>query len=131
MKTTDPSLFPSPLRRDRRGSPRVEARNHVLGRLVASGAAARVVDVGFGGFQLETDAPFEIGTLHQIRLYTAVAGVDVVVTGCVVYSRRDSTAARRSRYLSGFSLAGPHHWDSQAQYDRLLDAVADPGPEVA
>ena len=73
---------------------------------------------------LETDIPFEPGILQQVRLYTAEGGVDVVVTGCVVHSRRDSTSAAHSRFLTGFSLVGPHLWDAQAQYDRLLDAIA-------
>jgi hypothetical protein len=110
--------------RDRRRSPRLEASAEILGRLVPAGSVVRVVDISFGGFLLETDTPFEVGTLHQVRLYTLDGSADLVVSAVAVHSRRDSAAAPRSRFISGFSLAGPHQWDAHVQYDRLLDVLA-------
>jgi hypothetical protein len=107
-----------------RDAPAMDAGGWLHATLVDTAAPVRVLEVSFGGFVLETAAPFPVGSRHLFRFETADDSIDLTVAARVVYSRRDSASARHSWYVSGFRFLPPSDGDAAEHFDRLLDLVA-------
>ena len=108
---------------ERRGARRVDVGDRLQATLVDSDIPVRVVDISFGGFLIETAAPFPVGSLHRFRLETADRSVALTLTARTVHSRRDSASAQHSWYLSGFRFLPPQAPDAAEDFVDLLDLV--------
>jgi hypothetical protein len=107
-----------------RHAPAIDAGDWLHATLVNTAAPVRVLEVSFGGFVLETAAPFPVGSRHLFRFETADDSINLTVAARAVYSRRDSASARHSWYVSGFRFLPPSDGDAAEHFDRLLDLVA-------
>ena len=108
---------------DRRRSPRIDVHDQIRGVEAVSRARIRLLDISFGGCLLESESPFEIGSLQQFELHTPDGSVSLTLTVRTVHSRRDSIEAPRSRYVSGFTFVAPRGREAQERLHQLLDAV--------
>lgn len=108
---------------ERRRARRVPVADRLQATLVDSGIPVRLVDISFGGFMVESAAPFPVSSLHRFRIETADRSVALTITARTVHSRRDSASARHSWYLSGFRFLPPPAPDAAADFVGLLDLV--------
>jgi hypothetical protein len=86
----------------RRTSPRVDVEGHVLARLMTLNVQVEMRDVSFGGFQLASSVPVDIGEVHEVRAVTATGLVCTLrarVVRCVPPSATDPL------YISGWEAA--------------------------
>jgi hypothetical protein len=110
--------------RDRRNSPRLDVRDRVLGTVVATGEAVRVVDLSFGGCLIAGSMPFVVGSVHQLQLQTANGEAAAQVAVRVVHSRRADSQSPET-HLTGFRFVTPRTAAAAADFDLLMDAVTE------
>jgi hypothetical protein len=86
----------------RRASPRVHVDGHVLARLMNLNSPVDMRDVSFGGFQLASTVPVEVGEVHEVRAVTATGLV------CTLFARVVRCApptASEPCFISGWEVA--------------------------
>jgi hypothetical protein len=79
--------------RERRRSPRLEALGTLHGQLVPLRIAIRTLEIGFGGFSIETVFPMPVGAEQDFR-FTLRNGSTVNVRGRVVHCRREDSGRK-------------------------------------
>ena len=85
----------------RRTSPRVHVDGHVLARLMTLNVPVEMRDVSFGGFQLASAVPVQVGEVHEVRAVTAT-GLVCTLRARVV--RCEPPAPGDRLYVSGWEI---------------------------
>jgi hypothetical protein len=80
----------------------VHVEGHVLARLMTLNAPVEMRDVSFGGFQLASAVPVEIGEVHEVRAVTAT-GLVCTLRARVVRCEPPTTS--EPSYISGWEVA--------------------------
>jgi hypothetical protein len=107
--------------RSRRATPRIEVLGQLHGQVVAWRLSLQVRELGAGGFSVECDWTFPIGSVHVFR-FTTERGDVVVLTARSVHTRAITSPAGTERFISGFEfLLDRDHADQGVAI--LLDAV--------
>ena len=108
----------------RRESPRLEVEAVLNSRLASGNLRLTLVDLGFGGFAVESPIGFEIGTQHVFRFST---NTDVTVTlrADAVYCRSTGTHDGMTHCVAGFKYVLERPEDERA-VDILIDAANSP-----
>ena len=104
----------------RRRAPRVAAGDQLQVDVVSVLVPAEVMDLGFGGFSIETRCSLRVGATHHFRFLTA-AGKTVVLRAKVVHCRRKATADWSERYVTGCEFL----YDPTVNTDTLIDELMD------
>lgn len=73
---------------ERRRSPRLEVMGALHGQMVPMRIAIRVIEVGLGGFSIETVFPLPAGAVQEFR-FTLRNGLTVHVRGRVAHCRSE------------------------------------------
>ena len=115
---------PEPDVLSRRESPRLEVEAVLNGRLAHGHLRLALVDLGFGGFAVESPLAFSAGTQHGFR-FTTNTGVTVLVKANAVYCRPSGPQDGLEQYVVGFKYAIASAHD-QASIDILIDAANSP-----
>jgi hypothetical protein len=92
--------------RDRRQTPRLEVLGHVHGHIVSLDARMTALDLGFGGFSMETTFPVEANQEHDFRLI-APNGAISQLRARAAYCRRYKNPSGTPRYVSGLVFVDP------------------------
>lgn len=108
----------------RRESPRLEVEALIEGHLVRGHAPLVLVDLGFGGFSVQSPFYFQTHGRHAFR-FSTVDGIAVLINADVVYCRESTTEDGRPVYVTGFSFAVQSPKDQHA-VNILIDAANSP-----
>ena len=108
----------------RREGPRLEAEAVLNGRLSRGNLQLDLVDLGLGGFAIESPIAFSPGSRHEFRFVTA-AGLSVRVQADLVYCRASAAADGMQYYVSGFKYAVTSASEQHA-IDLLIEAATAP-----
>jgi len=84
----------------RRRTPRVAPADPINAEIVPVLVPAEVVDLGFGGFSVETRCSLRVGATHRFR-FGAPGGRTVELEARVVHCRRKATSDWSERYITG------------------------------
>jgi hypothetical protein len=94
------------------------------GRLSSGSLRLNLVDLGFGGFAVESPIAFAPGTQHLFRFSTN-KDVTVTLRADAVYSRPSGTHDGMDHYVAGFKYVVERSEDERA-VDILIDAANSP-----
>jgi hypothetical protein len=108
----------------RRGGPRLEVEAVINGRLSRGNLRLNLVDLGLGGFAVESPIEFSAGSQHDFRFVTA-AGVAVRVQADLVYCRASGSHDGMEHYIAGFKYAVTAA-SEQSAIDILIEAATSP-----
>jgi len=108
----------------RREGPRLQVETVLNGRLVRGNLQLNLVDLGFGGFAIESPIAFTPGSEHSFR-FTTNAGVVVTLRADAVYARRSGSHDGMDHYVAGFKYRSGSPADEQT-IDILIDAANSP-----
>jgi hypothetical protein len=108
----------------RREGPRLEVEAVINGRLSRGNLRLDLIDLGLGGFAVESPIGFSPGSRHAFRFVT-MAGLAVRVQADLVYSRPSGSHDGMDHFISGFKyvVADPNE---QAAIDLLIEAATSP-----
>lgn len=106
----------------RRRTPRVAAGNQLDVEIVSVLVPADVVDIGFGGFSIETRCSLRIGAVHLFRFRTS-RGRTLELRARVVHSRRKSAEQWEERYVSGCEFLHDPSVPTDQFVDELIDSA--------
>jgi hypothetical protein len=108
----------------RREGPRLEVEAVLNSRLLRGQLRLNLVDLGFGGFAVESPIAFSPGSRHAFR-FTTGAGVAVSIQADTVYCRPSGQADGMESYVSGFKyvISGG---DDERAVDILIDTANSP-----
>ena len=73
---------------ERRQSPRVQIMENLQGRQIARDVPVSMLEVGLGGFSLETPLPFPVGGVQEF-LVTLTDGTSLTIRGRVAHCRQE------------------------------------------
>ena len=108
--------------RDRRTTPRIEVLGHVHGHIVSLDARMTALDLGFGGFSMETTFPIDKDSEHDFRL-VGPDGAAVQLRARVAHCRHYTSPDGTPRYVSGLQFADPTEPAADI-IDQLLDVLS-------
>jgi hypothetical protein len=89
--------------RSRRASPRIEVLGQLNGQIVTWRVPLVVRDIGPGGFAIESEWRFPLGSTHMFR-FTTERGHVVFINGRTVHTRPSPDAETGERFISGFAF---------------------------
>ena len=115
---------PYSLGQSRRESPRLEVEAVLNGRLSSGSLRLNLVDLGFGGFAVESPIAFAPGTQHVFRFSTN-NDVTVTLRADAVYARPSGRHDGMDHYVAGFKYVVERPEDERA-VDILIDAANSP-----
>jgi hypothetical protein len=100
----------------------VPAQNHVSAEAPGQAQDVTIVDLSVGGFLLESDAPFTVGSLHQFRIAQRGGAWTPMLTARSMHVRvrRDSSPVR---YLTGFAFVEPIGEEARRRVHALVEHV--------
>ena len=108
----------------RRESPRLEVEAVLDGRLARGNLRLNLIDLGFGGFAVESPIAFAPNTRHTFRFMTT-GGVAVTLRADTVYARPTGLHDGMDHYVAGFKYALADPEDARG-VDILIDAANSP-----
>lgn len=108
----------------RRDSPRLEVEAILDGLLTRGNLRLNLMDLGFGGFAVESPIAFSPGSSHAFRFVTT-AGVVVSIRAELVYSRPNGQQEGMEYFVSGFKYLMTTPEDERS-IDILIDAANSP-----
>lgn len=91
---------------ERRRTPRIEVLGRVHGRIVSLDARMTALDLGAGGFSMETVFPVDPDNEQDFQL-VCPDGTSIRFKAEVVYCRRGSSLDRPQRFVSGLRFTDP------------------------
>jgi hypothetical protein len=94
------------------------------GRLSSGNLRLSLVDLGFGGFAVESPIAFTPGTQHMFRFLTN-SEVTVTLRADAVYARPSGTHDGMDHFVAGFKYVVVRPEDERA-VDILIDAANSP-----
>ena len=108
----------------RRDSPRLEVEAVLNGSLTRGSLRLNLMDLGCGGFAVESPIAFSPGTRHDFRFIT-LSDVAVSVRAEAVYSRPSGQHDGMEHFVAGFKyvIASP---DDERSIDILIDTANSP-----
>lgn len=109
----------------RREAPRLEVEALIDGRATGTRVPLNLVDLGFGGFAVESSMAFEVGSRHGFQ-FTTVDGITVLLRADTVYCR--PVTGRRDeeeRHVAGFRYVVQTTGERHA-VDILIDCANSP-----
>lgn len=108
----------------RRDSPRLEVEAVLDGSLTRGNIRLNLVDLGFGGFAVESPIGFSPGAPHSFR-FTTLGGVVVSVKAATVYARPSGVHDGMEHFVAGFKyvISSP---EDERSIDILIDAANSP-----
>jgi hypothetical protein len=115
---------PDPTTMSRREGPRLEVEAVINGRLSRGNLRMDLVDLGLGGFAVESPIGFSAGSRHGFRFVT-VAGLAVRVQADLVYCRSSGPHDGMEHYVSGFKYVVTDARE-QSAIDLLIEAATAP-----
>ena len=104
----------------RRRTPRVAAGSQLDVEIVSILVPADVVDIGFGGFSVETRCSLRVGSVHLFRFLT-YRGRTIELRARVIHSRRTASEPWNERHISGCEFL----YDPAVPTDQLVDELID------
>ena len=108
----------------RREGPRLEVEAVINGRLSRGNLRLNLVDLGLGGFAVESPIGFSAGSRHDFRFVTT-AGLAVRVQADLIYCRSSGSHDGMEHYVSGFKYAVTDA-SEQSAIDVLIEAATSP-----
>ena len=108
----------------RREGPRLEVEAVINGRLSRGNLRLELVDLGLGGFAVESPIRFSPGSRHGFRFVTA-AGLAVRLEADLVYCRPSGPQDGMEHYVAGFKYAAADAREQRA-IDLLIEAATSP-----
>jgi hypothetical protein len=84
---------------------------------------AEVLDLGFGGFSVETRCSLRVGATHRFR-FGAPGGRTVELAAKVIHCRRKATTDWSERYITGCEFVHDPGTPAELLIDELMDAAA-------
>lgn len=106
----------------RRRAPRVDATNQLAVDIVNVLVPAHVLDIGPGGFSVETRCALRVGALHDFRFVTH--GRTIELKARVIHCRPSAQACRgEERYVAGFEFVADASGTTTRRVGQLMDAV--------
>jgi hypothetical protein len=124
MDARTDALTPEPPRLSRREGPRLEVEAVLNGRLIRGNLRLNLLDLGFGGFAVESPLAFAPGTRHRFRFVTC-SGMVVNLRADAVYCRAIGSEDGMAHHAAGFKYVIEGRGD-QASVDILIDAANSP-----
>src|ERR1044071_6028655 len=109
----------------RRRTPRVKPGEHVDVEIVSVLVPAELLDLGFGGFSIETRCSLRVGAQHAFRFATTT-GRTIELDARVIHCRRKATDDWSERYVTGCEFV----YDQAAQTDVLVGDLMDAATSV-
>jgi hypothetical protein len=123
MIKTLPSLtLSSVLAANRRRTPRIEVLGQIHGLVVTLDLAVRILDLGAGGFAVESHVPFPVGAVHDFR-FTTWEGRVVLLAAEAVHRRRSARRSLVPIYITGFEFLRTESPLIAASIERLLESL--------
>src|SRR5262245_16367219 len=104
----------------RRRVPRLTAANEMRVEFSSVRLPADLVDVGFGGFSLETRCSLRIGAVHQFRFVTP-SGRQLELEAKVVHCRRRATHDWSERYITGCEFINDGSPETDQRIEELVE----------
>jgi len=95
-----------PVGQERRQAPRIEVLGQVHGRMVPLDARLTALDLGAGGFSVETSFPIELDSEHDFQL-VGPDGTSIRFKARVVHCRRSTSPDGPGRFVSGHRFTDP------------------------
>ena len=108
--------------RDRRTSPRIEVLGHVHGHIVSLDARMTALDLGAGGFSMETTFPVDANSEHDFRL-VGPTGASFQLRARVAHCRHYTSPDGTPRYVSGLQFTDPAQ-PADDIIDQLLEVLS-------
>ena len=108
----------------RREGPRLEVEAVIKGRLSQGNLQLELVDLGLGGFAVESPIAFSPGSRHEFRFVTS-AGLSVRLQADLVYCHASAASDGMQHYISGFKYAVASASEQTAR-DLLIEAATAP-----
>jgi len=108
---------------DTRANKRDAQRIQILGELhgeVMVFQPMTIREISHGGVQVETSVPFQVDSLHELRL--SLGDRSVVLKGRVAHCRISDVDQELVTYRSGFEFIEPSNYVSTA-IDEFIDAI--------
>jgi hypothetical protein len=109
-------------RPERRKSPRLPARNRILGTLLNMDRPVTIREIGFGGFATETVEPLPISELHDVQ-FTARDDKTAVLRAQSLYSWPSCLDDGSPCYVTGFEFRPEEPDEAQAIVRMLIEKV--------
>lgn len=91
---------------ERRRTPRIEVLGQVHGRIVSLDARMTALDLGAGGFAMETEFPVDPHSEQDLQL-VCPDDTSIRFKAQVVYCRRGRPLDRPQRFVSGLKFTDP------------------------
>jgi hypothetical protein len=89
--------------RTRRSGPRVEVLGQLHGQVVTWRVPLTIRDISAGGFAVESEWRFPLGSTHMFR-FTTDRGEVVFLNGRTVHTRPASAIPEADQFISGFAF---------------------------
>jgi PilZ domain len=111
---------------ERRQFPRFQVRERLLGCVLSTNLPARIRDLGFGGFALETVEPLAVGAVESIR-FTARNDRSTTLKAASLHCRPSCTDEGAPCFLTGFEFVSDQGPDAARQIEHLIGEVTSAG----
>jgi hypothetical protein len=109
----------------RRRTPRVSVTDPIHAEVVPVLVPGEVMDIGFGGFSVETRCSLRVGARYRFR-FGAPGGRTVEIDAKVVHCRRKATDDWSERYVTGCEFMH----DSDTPVEVLIDELMETATNV-
>jgi hypothetical protein len=106
----------------RRRTPRVAPADPMNAEIVPVLVPAEVVDLGFGGFSVETRCSLRVGATHRFR-FGSPGGRMIELEAKVVHCHRKATDDWSERYVTGCEFMHDPNRSTETLVDELMDAA--------
>lgn len=106
----------------RRRTPRVAVGDQIGVEIASVLVPAELVDLGFGGFSVETRCSLRVGAVHDFRFSTA-PGRTIELSARVVHCHRKATSDWSERYVAGCEFIYDPSLPTEALIDELMDSA--------
>jgi PilZ domain-containing protein len=105
---------------DRRRTPRIEMLGHIFGQVLSVDTPVTVLELGLGGFSIETRCAFRVGSRHEFR-FILDNGASVIVTAKVAHCRHRTAPSGADLFVTGLQFLESS--DGGAAVSYLIDGV--------
>jgi hypothetical protein len=107
---------------ERRRTPRIDIVGYLDGQIVSHDIPLTVLEIGLGGFGIETRGAFLPGTIHQVR-FTLDDGTSMIVRAKVVHCHVQAAADGSPRFVTGFKFADERKYGDRSPVADLIDHI--------
>lgn len=106
----------------RRRTPRIDAADQLAVDIVSVLVPAIVLDIGQGGFSVETRCALRVGAVHQFRF--VAHGRTIELQARVVHCRPCEDVSRgEERYIAGFEFTTDERGPVRPRVEQLMDVA--------